>query len=553
MINNSEQCPWAEIGKYIAELKKRTIKDLFLAGNRFNEYSIENEHFLFDYSKNYIDDKLMSLFVNMAEKAKLREAIEAMFSGEKINNTEKRAVLHTALRDISDTELMLDGEEIKAKIAAVRNKMKDFAQRVHSGAFCGYTGRKLTHIVNIGIGGSDLGPAMVCKALRKYAVDGIHIHFVSNVDSTDLAENLKGLNPETTLFIIASKTFTTQETIRNAESAKSWFLSKTNGDTANIAMHFVALSTNKEAVERFGIDSANMFEFWDWVGGRYSLWSAIGLSIALYVGYDNFEKLLAGAYYMDKHFRTAPFEKNIPFIMAALGILYTDFMGAESHAVIPYEQYLERFPAFLQQLDMESNGKSTNKQGGKILPNHYKTGAIIWGEPGTNAQHSFFQLIHQGTRLIPVDFLAGVNSLNEIENHQSMLLSNCLAQSEALMNGKDEATVRRELEAKGMSQSEIEELLPHKLFEGNRPSNTILYKKLTPEVLGMLIAMYEHKVFVQGVLWNVNSFDQWGVELGKELASKILPELSSDGEITSHDDSTNGLINYFKRNRTNIM
>ena len=546
MKNRTELTAWQSISDYAAKLKETRIIDLFADSNRFNDFSIEMDSFLFDYSKNFVDKKLISLFLELAEQVDLIKEIEAMFNGEKINITENRAVFHTALRDFSDREIIVDSVNIKNDINRVKAQMKQFCENVHSGKFLGYTDKKITDVVNIGIGGSDLGPAMVCGALKPYAIAGINIHFVSNVDSTDIIETLKHLNPETTLFVIASKTFTTQETLRNANTAKKWFLEKTGGNPSNIAKHFIALSTNRDAVLNFGINPDNMFEFWDWVGGRYSLWSAIGLSIALYIGYDNFEKLLCGAYQIDEHFRTAPLDKNIPFIMAALGMLYSNFMGANSQAVIPYEQYLNRFPAFLQQLDMESNGKTITKDGQAV---NYNTGAIIWGEPGTNAQHSFFQLIHQGSHLIPVDFIAGVNTHNPADDHHAMLLSNYFAQSEALMNGKNEAVVREELEKSGKSENEIAKLLPHKVFAGNRPSNSILYKELSPEVLGSLIALYEHKVFVQGILWNVNSFDQWGVELGKQLAGKILPELlsASDLPINSHDHSTNALINFYKK------
>ncbi len=541
----SELSSWNKIRNYALSNKSKKLLDYFSNDkDRFNNFSIECDDLIFDYSKNFIDNELMQLFLNLADEIALKEKIEDMFSGMKINTTENRAVLHTALRDFATKEIILDGENIIPKIEKVRLQMKDFVSRVHSGKFLGYSSKKITNIVNIGIGGSDLGPAMVCKALAAYKIKDINIYFVSNIDPTDITDVLAKLSPENTLFIIASKTFTTQETIRNAETAKEWFLKNSGNNHSNIAKHFIALSTNKDAVTNFGISEENMFEFWDWVGGRYSLWSAIGISIALYVGYDNFEKLLLGANEIDNHFRKMPFEKNIPFIMAMLSTYYNNFMNAASYAVIPYDHYLIRFPAFLQQLDMESNGKSITKSNDKV---DYNTGAIIWGEPGTNAQHSFFQLIHQGTQMIPLDFIAGVNSLNPIENHHEMLLSNYFAQTEALMNGKNEQIVQDELIKTNKTQEEIQMLLPHKVFPGSKPSNSILYKKLTPKVLGKLIVLYEHKVFVQGVIWNVNSFDQWGVELGKQLAIRILPELMNNEEINSHDDSTNGLINYYKK------
>ena len=543
-LTNSQA--WKLLSTIAESMKSSSLKDLVNTPDRFEKFSLEFNDTLYDYSKNFIDDSTIHTFCKLAEEVQLKSQIDAMFGGEKINATENRAVLHTALRNKLSKEIIVDGENVIPKIKAVLQQMKSFADGVHNAKILGTTGKKFTDIVNIGIGGSDLGPAMVCSALRPYAVEGINAHFVSNVDATDIAETLKKLNPETTLFIIASKTFTTQETLRNARTAKAWFLNDGNRSQEDIAKHFIALSTNEKAVREFGISPDNMFEFWDWVGGRYSLWSAIGLSIALYIGFDNFDELLLGAFKMDEHFRTAPFERNIPVIMAMLGIYYTDFWDAESMAIIPYDQYLDKFPAFLQQLDMESNGKSVTLLNEEV---DYKTGPIIWGQPGTNAQHSFFQLIHQGTRLIPVDFIAGVNSHNPIEDHQQMLLSNFFAQTEALMNGKNSEAVISELTQAGMNQDEIRQLIPHKIFKGNRPTNSILYKQLTPSVLGSLIAMYEHKIFVQGAVWGLNSFDQWGVELGKQLANRILPELQNAEPISSHDTSTNGLINYYKTNR----
>ena len=543
-LTNSQT--WKLLSTIAESMKSSSLKDLVNTPDRFEKFSLEFNDTLYDYSKNFIDDSAIQTFCKLAEEVQLKSKIDAMFGGEKINATENRAVLHTALRNKLSKEIIVDGENVIPKIKAVLQQMKSFADGVHNAKILGSTGKKFTDIVNIGIGGSDLGPAMICSALRPYAVEGINAHFVSNVDATDIAETLKKLNPETTLFIIASKTFTTQETLRNARSAKAWFLNDGNTSQEDIAKHFIALSTNEKAVREFGISPDNMFEFWDWVGGRYSLWSAIGLSIALYIGFDNFDELLLGAFKMDEHFRTAPFDRNIPVIMAMLGIYYTDFWDAESMAIIPYDQYLDKFPAFLQQLDMESNGKSVTLLNEEV---NYKTGPMIWGQPGTNAQHSFFQLIHQGTRLIPVDFIAGVNSHNPIEDHQQMLLSNFFAQTEALMNGKNSEAVISELTQAGMNQDEIRQLIPHKIFKGNRPTNSILYKQLTPSVLGSLIAMYEHKIFVQGAVWGLNSFDQWGVELGKQLANRILPELQNNEPIRSHDNSTNGLINYYKTNR----
>jgi len=465
-----------------------------------------------------------------------------MFAGEKINLTEDRAVLHIALRNRSNRSINVDGQDVMPKVNRVLEKMRAFSELVRGGEWRGYTGKPITDIVNIGIGGSDLGPKMVCEALKPYAQPGLNVHFVSNVDSTDLVETLKNLNPETSLFLVASKTFTTQETMTNAHSARAWLL-ETAQDESAIAKHFVAISTNKEAVKKFGIDPKNMFEFWDWVGGRYSLWSAIGLSIALYLGMDHFEELLEGAHQVDQHFYTAPFEKNIPVIMALLGIWYNNFFDADSYAILPYDQYLAHFPAYFQQGDMESNGKRVDKDGHEVT---YSTGPIIWGQPGTNGQHAFYQLIHQGTKLIPCDFLAAVNTHNPLGEHHDILLSNFLAQTEALMKGKTADEVRSELAEEGYSGERLERLVPAKTFPGNRPTNSFLYPKLTPQVLGSLIALYEHKIFAQGVIWHVNSFDQMGVELGKQLAKKILPELPGEAKIQSHDSSTNGLINIIK-------
>jgi glucose-6-phosphate isomerase len=518
------------------------LKALFKAdGDRFSKFSLQFEDILVDYSKNRVTDETVALLIQLARECMLNNAIDAMFSGEKINATEGRQVLHTALRNQSNTPVLVDGKDVMPEVNAVLKQMKTFSDAVISGAWKGFTGKQITDVVNIGIGGSDLGPVMVTEALKPYKTR-LNLHFVSNVDGTHIAETLKGLDPETTMFLIASKTFTTQETMANAHSARDWFLAAGAKD-ADVAKHFAALSTNSKAVEAFGIDTANMFVFWDWVGGRYSLWSAIGLSICLSVGFDNFEELLAGAHAMDNHFRTAGLEENIPVILALVGIWYNNFFEAETEAILPYDQYMHRFAAYFQQGDMESNGKSTDRNG---KPIEYQTGPIIWGEPGTNGQHAFYQLIHQGTKLIPCDFIAPAQSHNPMGEHHNMLLSNFFAQTEALMNGKTIDEVVAELKTSGKSQQEIDNLAPFKVFEGNRPTNSILVKKITPRSLGSLIAMYEHKIFVQGIIWNIYSFDQWGVELGKQLAGKILPELKGGEEISTHDASTNGLINKYK-------
>ncbi|QBR13639.1 glucose-6-phosphate isomerase [Sphingobacterium sp. CZ-2] len=532
--------------KYLADhyidINEKSLKELFAEDpQRFHKFSIRLGDILFDYSKNRIDEQTMALLMQLARECQLKDAIEAMFNGEKINETEGREVLHTALRNQSDRPILVDGNDVMPQVREVLARMKDFTDRVISGVWKGFTGRDITDVVNIGIGGSDLGPVMVTEALRAYKTR-LNVHFVSNVDGSHIAETLKNLNPETTLFLIASKTFTTQETMANANSAKEWFL-ETGAEDTEVAKHFAALSTNEKGVADFGIDTANMFGFWDWVGGRYSLWSAIGLSICLSVGYDNFESLLLGAFEADEHFRNTEFEGNIPVIMALLGIWYNNFYDAESHAILPYDQYLHRFAAYFQQGDMESNGKYIDRNGNRV---DYQTGPIIWGEPGTNGQHAFYQLIHQGTKMIPCDFIAAAISHNPLGNHQELLLSNFFAQTEALMNGKSEEEVVGELKNAGKSVGEIDELKNFKVFEGNRPTNSILIKKLTPKTLGTLIALYEHKIFVQGVIWNIFSFDQWGVELGKQLANKILPELKGNEEISSHDSSTNALINQYK-------
>ena len=513
---------------------------------RFERMHLKFEDILLDYSKNIIIDETIKDLAALASEVNLKDAINAMFSGEKINRTEDRPVLHIALRNRSNTPISVNGQDVMAEVNDVLAQMKAFSENVITGKWKGFSGKQITDIVNIGIGGSDLGPYMVTEALKPYW-QNIRPHFVSNVDGTHIVETLKPLNPETTLFIIASKTFTTQETMTNAASAREWFLEKTN-NTGEVAKHFVAVSTNKSEVIKFGIDPANMFVFWDWVGGRYSLWSSIGLSIACTIGFDNFEKLLDGAHAMDNHFRNEPFEKNIPVVLAMIGIWYNNFFGSASEAILPYDQSLHRFAAYFQQGNMESNGKSVDRDG---KPVNYQTGPIIWGEPGTNGQHAFYQLIHQGTKLIPCDFIAPVMSQNALSDHHEKLLSNFFAQTEALMKGKTEDEVREELRASGMPDDLVKWHTPFRVFEGNRPSNSILFKLLTPRTLGSLIALYEHKIFVQGVVWNIFSFDQWGVELGKVLAKKILPELRSSDSITSHDSSTNGLINYFKRLKFN--
>ncbi len=527
-VNLKDTTAWKSLVSDFENKKNVQIKSLFAADvERFNKYTIQSEHILFDFSKNNIDDETLMLLLQLADECKLPDAIEAMFTGEKINKTEDRAVLHTALRNFSENPVLFEGEDMMPAIKAVLSQMKEFCSKIHSGNWKGYTGKKIKYIVNIGIGGSDLGPVMVTEALKPYWVDGIQTYFVSNIDGSHIAETFTKINAEETLFLIASKTFTTQETMTNAHSARNWFLAN-GGKTEDIAKHFVALSTNKIDVEKFGIDPQNMFVFWDWVGGRYSLWSAIGLSIALTIGYDNFDALLKGAHASDVHFRESSSANNIPVLMALVGIWYRNFYGTSSEAILPYDQYLHRFAAYFQQGNMESNGKYVDRQGQKVT---YKTGPVIWGEPGTNGQHAFYQLIHQGTEMIPCDFIAAAQSHNPIGDHQMKLMSNFFAQSEALMNGSENDN-------------------PYRIFEGNRPSNTFLINKITPFTLGQLIAFYEHKIFVQGVIWNIFSFDQWGVELGKKLAINIQKELVTDEVVSSHDSSTNGLINLYKKWKT---
>jgi glucose-6-phosphate isomerase len=545
--NPTETIAWRALEDHFLSLQASTMRELFAKDpNRFTKFSTTFEDTLVDYSKNIINDETIKLLIDLAHETELKEAIESMFAGEKINQTEDRSVLHVALRNRSNSPIRVDGVDVMPEINKVLDQMKQFSDRLQNGAWKGYTGKTITDIVNIGIGGSDLGPYMVTEALRPYWKN-ITPHFVSNVDGTHIAETLKRVNPETTLFIIASKTFTTQETMTNAESARAWFLEKTGGK-GEVAKHFVAVSTNSKEVTKFGIAPENMFVFWDWVGGRYSLWSSIGLSISCTIGFDNFVQLLDGAHAMDNHFRKESFDKNVPVLLALIGIWYNNFFGAASEAILPYDQYLHRFAAYFQQGNMESNGKSVDRNGDPV---EYQTGPVIWGEPGTNGQHAFYQLIHQGTKLTPCDFIAPAISQNPIGDHHDKLLSNYFAQTEALMKGKTYEEVVAELKAAGFDNDAIDFHAPFRVFEGNKPSNSILFKKLTPRTLGSLIAMYEHKIFVQGVIWNIFSYDQWGVELGKVLAKKILPELSSTEEIASHDSSTNGLINYFKRLKFN--
>lgn len=540
-IDPSSTVSWKKLAAHAEKMKSVHMCDLFSQdASRFSSFSQKDGDLLFDYSKNIINQETLDLLFELAEECQLTTAIQAMFAGEKINRTENRAVLHTALRNLSGQTFQTDGKDIMPDIQRVLGQMKAICQQVHSGAWKGYTGKTIKHIVNIGIGGSDLGPVMVTEALKPYWVEGIQVHFVSNVDGTHIAECLKVIEADSTIFLIASKTFTTQETMTNAHTARNWFLERAK-DPAHVAKHFVALSTNEKAVTAFGIDKANMFEFWDWVGGRYSLWSAIGLSIALTIGYDNFEQLLAGAHEMDMHFKNKPLEENIPVKMALIGLWYVNFFGVQSEAILPYDQYLHRFAAYFQQGNMESNGKSVDRNGNRLT---YDSGPVIWGEPGTNGQHAFYQLIHQGTLMIPCDFIAPAISHNPIGDHHPKLLSNFFAQTEALMNGKTEQEANAEL--MNLSEDERKKLVPFKVFEGNRPTNSFLIKQINPFELGKLIAAYEHKIFVQGVLWNIYSFDQWGVELGKQLANKILPELVSIDQVNSHDQSTNGLINQYK-------
>jgi glucose-6-phosphate isomerase len=546
MFNPLQLPAWQALADHYNEVSSLHMRDLFRADpNRFATFSRYFQDILLDFSKNRITEKTFSLLIDLARQSDLKGWTEKMFTGARINTTEDRAVLHIALRNRANTPILVDGKDVMPEVNEVLAHMRTFSDAVRNGSWRGYTGQVITDAVNIGIGGSDLGPVMATEALKAYSKRDLRMHFVSNVDGTQIAETLRMCKPETTLFIVASKTFTTQETLTNAQTARAWFLANAQQE-AHIAKHFVALSTNEKEVTKFGIDPANMFAFWDWVGGRYSLWSAIGLSIALSIGMDNFDELLTGAHLMDQHFRTTPLEANLPVILGVLGVWYNNFFGAQTHAILPYDQYMHRFPAYFQQGDMESNGKSVTKAG---QPCTWSTGPVIWGEPGTNGQHAFYQLIHQGTKLIPCDFLAPIETLNPVGDHHPILLSNFFAQTEALMRGKTADEVRAELTGSKLSKEALEALVPQKMFTGNRPTNSILFKKLTPRTLGMLIAMYEHKIFTQGIIWGINSFDQWGVELGKQLAKVILPELAGPGEVKSHDASTNGLINYYKRNR----
>ncbi|MBY7767172.1 glucose-6-phosphate isomerase [Vibrio fluvialis] len=542
-INPTQTQAWKALTAHFESAQDMDLKTLFAEDSqRFAKYSTRfGNDILVDYSKNLVNEETMKHLLALAEETDVKSAIQAMFSGEAINQTEGRSVLHTALRNRSNTPVMVKGEDVMPAVNAVLEKMKSFSERIIGGEWKGFTGKAITDVVNIGIGGSDLGPYMVTEALTPYK-NHLTMHFVSNVDGTHIAETLKKVNPETTLFLVASKTFTTQETMTNAHSARDWFLA-TAGDEAHVAKHFAALSTNAQAVAEFGIDTDNMFEFWDWVGGRYSLWSAIGLSIILSIGFDNFVELLTGAHEMDKHFVETPFESNIPMILALIGIWYNNFHGAESEAILPYDQYMHRFAAYFQQGNMESNGKFVDRDGNPVT---YQTGPIIWGEPGTNGQHAFYQLIHQGTKLIPCDFIAPALTHNAVSDHHQKLMSNFFAQTEALAFGKSAEVVKAEFIKAGKTEEEVAALIPFKVFEGNRPTNSILVKQITPRSLGNLIAMYEHKIFVQGVIWNIFTFDQWGVELGKQLANQILPELADGAQISSHDSSTNGLINAFK-------
>ncbi|EHJ4163701.1 glucose-6-phosphate isomerase [Escherichia coli] len=542
-INPTQTAAWQALQKHFDEMKDVTIADLFAKdGDRFSKFSATfDDQMLVDYSKNRITEETLAKLQDLAKECDLAGAIKSMFSGEKINRTENRAVLHVALRNRSNTPILVDGKDVMPEVNAVLEKMKTFSEAIISGEWKGYTGKAITDVVNIGIGGSDLGPYMVTEALRPYK-NHLNMHFVSNVDGTHIAEVLKKVNPETTLFLVASKTFTTQETMTNAHSARDWFL-KAAGDEKHVAKHFAALSTNAKAVGEFGIDTANMFEFWDWVGGRCSLWSAIGLSIVLSIGFDNFVELLSGAHAMDKHFSTTPAEKNLPVLLALIGIWYNNFFGAETEAILPYDQYMHRFAAYFQQGNMESNGKYVDRNGNVV---DYQTGPIIWGEPGTNGQHAFYQLIHQGTKMVPCDFIAPAITHNPLSDHHQKLLSNFFAQTEALAFGKSREVVEQEYRDQGKDPATLDYVVPFKVFEGNRPNNSILLREITPFSLGALIALYEHKIFTQGVILNIFTFDQWGVELGKQLANRILPELKDDKEISSHDSSTNGLINRYK-------
>jgi glucose-6-phosphate isomerase len=549
MASSVTQTPaWKALEAHQKTIASKHMRDLFKEdAKRFEKFTLKFNDILLDFSKNRITDDTFKLLLDLAKQADVPAFANRMMSGEKINTTEDRAVLHVALRNRSNKPILADGKDVMPEVNAVLKHMREFSDAIRSGSWTGYTGKKITDVVNIGIGGSDLGPVMATEALKPYGKRDLNVHFVSNIDGTHMAETLRKLNPETALFIVASKTFTTQETITNAVTAKDWFL-KTAGDKKHVAKHFVALSTNEKEVTAFGIDKVNMFAFWDWVGGRYSLWSAIGLPIMVFIGPDNFDELLAGGHAMDEHFRTAPLEKNLPVVLALMGLWYNDFFNAQTQAILPYDQYMHRFAAYFQQGDMESNGKSVTRDGQPI--GDYQTGPVIWGEPGTNGQHAFYQLIHQGTKLIPCDFLAPIETHNPVGQHHPILLSNFFAQTEALMKGKTADEVRAELKGSTLTGEKLDALVTQKVFQGNKPTNSIMFQKLTPRTLGSLIAMYEHKIFTQGVIWNINSFDQWGVELGKQLAKAILPELEGSAKVTSHDSSTNGLINHFKEKRS---
>ncbi len=546
-INPTTTHAWNSLSQHVKDIAHLQMKDMFERDpQRFDRMSIHFEDIFLDYSKNIITQDTLNYLLGLAEEVQLKDAIEKMFAGAKINETEDRAVLHVALRNISMNPIYVDGQDVMPEVKGVLDKMRDFSDKILNGEWKGHSGEPITDIVNIGIGGSDLGPVMATEALKPYWNPQINVHYVSNVDGTHIAETLKKINHETTIFMIASKTFTTQETMTNAHTAREWFLNHV-GDPEQIKKHFIAISTNEEGVSNFGIDTQNMFGFWDWVGGRYSMCSAIGLSIACTIGFEHFYAMLEGAHAMDQHFRQTPFEHNMPVILALIGVWYNNFLGAETEAILPYDQYMHRFAAYFQQGNMESNGKYVDRNGQEVS---YQTGPIIWGEPGTNGQHAFYQLIHQGTKLIPCDFLAPAISHNPLGDHHPKLLANFFAQTEALMKGKTAEEVREELTHQGLGDDQIAALTPFKVFNGNKPTNSILFKQLTPRTLGSLIAMYEHKIFVQGVIWNILSFDQWGVELGKQLAKKILPELSGDDLVTTHDSSTNGLINLYKQMRS---
>jgi len=543
MSNLTDSAEWKALEKHLKAMSHVHMRDLFNENqDRFKQFSVGLNDILLDYSKNRITDETFKLLMDLARLARVEKSRDRMFAGENVNCTEFRPALHVALRNRSNKPVMVNGEDVMPQVNAVLAKMRDFSERVRSGQLRGYNGRRITSIVNIGIGGSDLGPQVVCEAMKPFAQRDLKVHFVSNADATHLVETLKLVEPETTLFIVSSKSFTTQETMLNAHSARKWFVDMVRNEAA-VARHFVAVSTNLEATTKFGIDTENVFEFWDWVGGRYSLWSAIGLPIALYIGMDHFEAMLQGAYEMDQHFESAPLEQNMPVILAMLGIWYNNFFDAQSHAIMPYSQYLERLPAYLQQLDMESNGKTIDRQNQRV---NYLTGPIIWGQSGTNGQHAFFQLLHQGTKPVPADFLIPALSQNPLGLHHRVLFSNCLAQTKALMLGKKYTQALEEMRDAGSSSEEIDEAIEHKVFEGNKPTNTIIFERLNPKTLGSIMAMYEHKVFVQGIVWNINSFDQWGVEYGKVLAGQIQRDLAQPGDVDSHDSSTNGLINYRK-------